>query len=951
MIEGQIMSSDDEKVDEVELKAAEKSDTTEEEKNRVNEAQMRYEVAREIEETPVFKVLKKTTQDENIGLMLDVIVDRYFENGGMPIDPALFKVDAELVQMALRQTIYLISVEENGIVLDDTGNVDVESTLQQQANMGTISIDELSSEEKVKFFEKALDEGEKDNYKTKDEASVTLDKFFDEWEHHTVKEMTDYAKSENGIKEKAISLSKSKEKSEEARDASHLETKEDVFVMDICGEIVDIAAVPSSQYSEDTKKKLIMALKKLEPYKEGAAKGLFNKDGKVNLRKVIKKYQEYEREYQLKENLATLDEFKSKKYFDLSPEEKKQYLEAAFALYHQDGGKYKREALRALAEVDVLEKGVTSLKIDIKKFTNEYNAVTNEKHELKPLEVKSIIFRNQRGLAKENIEFLLGMIKDGTFKDQTIEERKVQREKEQAEKAKNGESKTVDKKLENILDGQTFFSIDGIKAVQVGIKESLSEKISRRLHANYTKGKFSLVDKKLDQLYSKFSDEQIYDDKDDLKSVIAEQVELIKDRKWELEQQRRQEAGEDIEILDDTFSRNSKAKKMESEKTQALNNKGKDEDDQFKLSKKEELEARQNARTIVISEQKSLAIAMAYARSIERDKANGRDKDSAATIFLREYMLEHTNSFGKYIDSDEKGMRVNVNKINRFKKKSKTNGVKNKREHLSDENLDAIIDSFQEVKLHKRTPGLILRGAYEATKDVMGVARRKVLSTFSFGMKKLGVGSAQLMIGENRIQDLQDYINNDDKKSSDKSVEKRGLLDRFGFNKQKAFGNITVSIPNSGHGMKEKTKEEMSNIANHMVGSDGQFYNVVNDKKIINVHEEALKESLQDSTSVSRIITANQEKVMASVRLKQFQDACISAIQTRGLQAEGMENWPLDALARFLAKNGGLEIVQGLREEYGLVDMKNPIRKASQAKLDNSSRIGANREDDDDFTL
>lgn len=944
------MSSDDEKVDEVELKAAEKSDTTEEEKNRVNEAQMRYEVAREIEETPVFKVLKKTTQDENIGLMLDVIVDRYFENGGTPIDPALFKVDAELVQMALRQTIYLISVEENGIVLDDTGNVDVDQTIQQQENMGSVSIEYLEKEEKVAFFEKALDEGEKDNYKTKDEASVTLDKFFDEWEQHTVKEMADYAKSENGIKDKAISLGKSKEKSEQARDASHLETKEDVFVMDICGEIVDIVAVPSSQYGEDTKKKLIMALKKLEPYKEGAAKGLFNKDGKVNLRKVIKKYQEYEREYQLKENLATLDEFKSKKYFDLSPEEKKQYLEAAFALYHQDGGKYKREALRALAEVDVLEKGVTSLKIDIKKFTNEYNAVTNEKHELKPLEVKSIIFKHQRELAKENIEFLLGMIKDGTFKDQTIEERKVQREKEQAEKAKNGESKTADKKLENILDGQTFFSIDGIKAVQTGIKESFSEKISRRLHANYTKGKISLVDKKLDQIYSKFSDEQIYDNKYDLKSVVAEQVELIKDRKWELEQQRRQEAGEDIEILDDTFSRNAKAKKMESEKTQALNNKGKD--DQFKLSKKEELKARQNARTIVISEQKSLAIAMAYARSKERDKANGRDKDSAATIFLGEYMLEHTNSFGKYIDSDENGMRINLGKINNFRKKSKINGAKEKREHLSDKNLDAIIDSFQEVKLHKMTPGLILRGAYEATKDVMGVARRKVLSTFSFGMKKLGVGSAQLMIGENRIQDLQDYINNGDSKGNGKSSDRQnGLLDRI--KRIRPLTTIVTSNSNASYEMKESTLKRMSNISDKAAIANGANHAPMSDQYVLDTYKEAFKEYVENTSgNAGTGIVQRQDRMMADIKVKQFKDGCLSAIQAQGLPMEDMENWPVDAVARYLVKIGKGDVVQDLREEFGLGKVETSLERGTMVvELKKAPKDVVNREDDNDFTL
>lgn len=789
MIKGQIMSSDDEKVDEVELKVAEKSDTTEEEKNRVNEAQMRYEVAREIEETPIFKVLKKTTQDENIGLMLDAIVDRYFENGGTPIDPNLFKVDTGLVQMALRQTIYLISIEENGVVLDDTGNVDIESTIQQQENMKRMSIENFPDEEKVNLFEKSLDKGEKNNYETRDESSVKLDSFFEEWEHHTIQEMTEYAKSDNGIKDKEISLGKTKEKSEEARDASHFNTKEEVLVIEACRNILEIAAVPSSQYSEETKKKLIIALKDLEPYKDGIAKGLFNRDGKVNLKRVIKKYQEYEKEYQLKENLAVLDKFKNKKYFDLTPEEKKQYLESAFALYHQDGGKYKREALRTLAEVDVLQKGIIGMEIDIKRFSSEYNAVTNERHELKPLEVKSIIFEHQRDLAKGNIESLLDKIKNGTFKNQTIEERKIEREKEQAERANNGENKTEDKKIETILDGEKPFSVDGIKAVQVGITESLKDRISRQLHTDYTKGKMNLVDKKLDKIYIQFSDEQIYDKGNDLDPLILEQKELIKERKWELEQKRKIKNGEDIEILDDSFEENGK--KRESEITQAL------KDDRFNLSPEEENRAEQNARAIVISEQRNLAIAMAYAKSLKRDKESGRGEESAATIFLREYILDHTNGFGKYIDSDENGMKINTSKISNFVKH---------RKHLDDGkmdvdngNIDAIIDTFQEVKTHKKTPGLILRGAYEATKDVMGVAGRRILSTLSFNMKRIGIGSAQLMIGENRIQDLQDYIDN-----GKKTVERKSLISRLGFNKSKTLDNVVVKIPNSGYGMKQR---------------------------------------------------------------------------------------------------------------------------------------------------
>lgn len=128
---------------------------------------------------------------------------------------------------------------------------------------------------------------------------------------------------------------------------------------------------------------------------------------------------------------------------------------------------------------------------------------------------------------------------------------------------------------------------------------------------------------------------------------------------------------------------------------------------------------------------------------------------------------------------------------------------------------------------------------------------------------------------------------------------------------------------------------------------NGQLNRAVSVEKAKSVYEAAYKESVEGIKSVSRMTMVNHETIMKKLQIKQFQDGCISAIQARGLQTENMENWPVDALAKYLAENGGLEIVQGLREEFGLKEIKG--LEGEKATPEQPSRV--NREDDDDFTL
>lgn len=110
---------------------------TEEQDMNILRAQKRSAVEREVENSELFKKIKQTLSNfDGISIEISEVVDAYMDiySGESTLiadsQTPNFGISIESIDEVLRGAIYSISKEENGLVLDGNGNVDIEGTIQ-----------------------------------------------------------------------------------------------------------------------------------------------------------------------------------------------------------------------------------------------------------------------------------------------------------------------------------------------------------------------------------------------------------------------------------------------------------------------------------------------------------------------------------------------------------------------------------------------------------------------------------------------------------------------------------------------------------------------------------------------------------------------------------------------------------------------------------------------------
>ena len=134
------------------------NESSELEKKELNKRAL---LEQEILKHPLFLNMQKATRNAHMNIMVEAIVDRYFDltsEHNILQNQEFYQVNMDTIQMALHQTAYLISVEENGIVLEENGELDQKASLHQQevAAYSEALKMELRDEERKDIYEKLI---------------------------------------------------------------------------------------------------------------------------------------------------------------------------------------------------------------------------------------------------------------------------------------------------------------------------------------------------------------------------------------------------------------------------------------------------------------------------------------------------------------------------------------------------------------------------------------------------------------------------------------------------------------------------------------------------------------------------------------------------------------------------------------------------------------------------
>lgn len=929
MIKGQIMSSDDEKVDEIELKAAERKDATEEEKVRVDEAEKRYQVARELEEHPVFKSLKIATANTDVSIMLDAIVDRYFEFvGGSNDTLAEFNVDSALIQMALDQTIYLISMDENGVVLAENGTIDEEATRAQQeakrVDHLSVSTTELTYEQKMEAFRKALDEGPSNKEQDiRENMNPNVRKLYDDLQRMNERDLAMFFETDAGKQQlkDALDNKETDKNISNNRKKSNLVDKEDVMVNALQARFYQLSTLKKGEITSEVKQEMLDCLKELQKYSKGAAKKLVDPEtGKIKASKVLEDYTEYVNSYSEKENESVLKRYgatqinKVYKVKELDPKSKREVLEAALSLYMQKGETGKEKAIIVFGSLGLLKdvvqkdfetgKPIVAKTLDMEVFRNVYNSTRNGSNMSFENIVKFVQHKNSK-MAAEHTEMLIEQIQNNKFTART-------QESLDNENSRNSNDSNIDIKPELEEDKEQP------EKPKKTVKD-LFKLINTRLRANYRKTKFYRTDRNLDEL---FDDE-----------VTAEE------RK---------------EIIISAYKR------------------------------------------LEIKEMQKRHDALEVARSEGRELKPG-EGDIWSRKFLEDYMKSNARIFGDCIDVDENGnTKVNSNRINKY-----YYFTKERREELQEFygiDVDSVIDSINEAAYHKRTPNLLVRGVIESAKDVLGVVGRRINYT------KLG------RLLENTVLTLTDgstateeifqtkdpeYVKNESVISEIENAWEKGITleesaKRLEQERRKPVVSKLEDIEQTEEEQKreEKAKKRRAkSFANSSKKQNKGILSILKPKKAPSIEKEeeshsiyTSKTNLEELAKISQqmgtipaVINPNHYKVSLAdevnarpyspyfsstaidrtvneLKVQQLKEGCISILSEKGLAIqEEMESWPVEALASYVAKNGGAEKLQELKDEVGYIpSAPKSIFPKLEKNLSSNDSDEKGMDDDDD---
>lgn len=675
------------------------NDTQENDQRKLNlrNERKRILVADELEQHPVFKTLKVSAADNNINIMLDAIVDKYFEfssdsNNNLQ-NQEYYVVSPTLIEMALAQTIYLINKTENGVVLDADGTQNEILSLEQKMM--------ASSTEMKEYYRKLLDEGEKDVsdiFQALDEpkkASEVLSKLS---MFSTKEEMMYYLNSAEGKREQEEVLAgkKSDDNISKLRQDSNLETADNVEAMALAQNVYEI--VTRKNITSADKAELKEALIRLEAFGGNIGKMIASDrvPGKVDLEKVLKMRVEYARAYTTKENLKILQSYgklhQIGKNWDRLPIDAKQdVLDAAYALYIQEGGEHKDEALLALSSLGLTDiDNNRNVVLDEQAFLGFRNSLHRGRPAKNIQKVKEEIAKNQNEMVEKQISSLEQERINGTL---------ITRSNESL-KNFNGKSE-LQSNIDAILELQeqleknnTLEIDDDIKPYENETKkETFIEKIEKR-------AKRTIASEKADNLFNGIRIEE-----DEKFLLMSMAYTLLSNPNQKIKKQ--------LDELKKDKSIPESVKKQLEDLIEPIDiEKTKSPEEMKEISKKvSEIQSFGNISSDSVA-QKIQSFTSAY------EILQGTDIKKTKE-FMEEYMLKNPTVFGKIMEPNEKGViGINSQRMGGFISNIKTASADRLSEFAQigvDSNM--VMELFSEVAMHKKTPAYMIKGGMEIAKD------------------------------------------------------------------------------------------------------------------------------------------------------------------------------------------------------------------------------------------
>lgn len=389
-----------------------------------------------VEETvkkhPMFIAMQNATKGKNTNFMLKAVVENYFEltsENNILANREFYTVNDSIIYSALHGMAYLISAEENGIVLDENGEYDREASAEQQrqAVYSRALKNEIDAELQngtVEYYKEIL----KSNDNTsKDSLNLPFDmvgsSFYREQAMAKTHMSLDYLFNQNFL----IELSNDEKKSavdNMFKDAatSRQETKRNLFI----GSKAEFNVLLNAMLYTSALNNVQPPVDKMAGYLEEIAKndkkGQFinPETGRIDSVNVVSAATMFHDAYRQKSNFKILQKFQNgkKTFEELKPDEQKQMLTSIWSLYRQPPSPERDCALGVMMQISApsIQKGPNrDYIIDENRFLNLYNATIG-----KPISFEQMnrnIDRADLRLTTNFLQKIKKKIRDGTFQE------------------------------------------------------------------------------------------------------------------------------------------------------------------------------------------------------------------------------------------------------------------------------------------------------------------------------------------------------------------------------------------------------------------------------------------------------------------------------------------------------------------------------------------------------
>lgn len=389
-----------------------------------------------VEETvkkhPMFIAMQAATQNRNTNFMLEAIVENYFEltsENNTLANQEFYTVNDGIVHMALQSMAYLISVEENGIVLDENGKIDKDASAEQQmqAAYSQSYRNEIATEMNQEPVERYKEMLKAYNHTHHESLDFTYDfmgsSFYREQSMEKTHIALDYLYNQNSI----YKLSNDENKSaldNMLKDTvnSTQETKRNLLIGTKAEFNVLFNAMLYTYVLSSNNPDFNKMAGYLEEIAKNDKKGQFidPETGSVDSTKVVATATKFHDAYRQKSNFEILQKFqKDKRTFEeLKPGEQNKVLSSIWSLYKQPPSPERDYALGVMMQVSgpSIKKGDNQeYIIDEHRFLNLYNATIG-----KPIDIKKMNEKIEKKDLSHTNAYLRKMrqkIRDGTFQE------------------------------------------------------------------------------------------------------------------------------------------------------------------------------------------------------------------------------------------------------------------------------------------------------------------------------------------------------------------------------------------------------------------------------------------------------------------------------------------------------------------------------------------------------